>query len=62
MSNQEKQGSLAVKGMGAASSLRLSDPAELLKPEDKQRLDRSLEEMARLRRQAESSAQNISLS
>jgi hypothetical protein len=60
MPEEKKQGSLVVPG--SPQSLHLEDPSKLLNAADKKRLDLSLEEMARARRQAEASSQNIRLS
>jgi len=57
---KNKKGSLTVPS--STKSLHLADPSKLLNQTDKERLDRNLEEMARSRRQAEASSQNIRLS
>jgi hypothetical protein len=60
LEKNKKKGLLTVPSSG--KSLNLADPSKLLSTPDKERLDRSLEEMARSRRQAEASSQNIRLS
>jgi hypothetical protein len=46
----------------SSHSLNLAPPENLLDPENREKQDRALEEMARARRQAEASSQNIRLS
>ncbi len=59
MENQKK-GSLPIAT--SSSPLHVENPDKLISPSDREKLDRGLEEMARTRRQAEASAQNVRLS